>query len=494
MLLNELAQSAGVPSANVASVEIRGITYDSRRVEPGFLFVAIRGEKTDGNQFVRQAIGSGAAAVASEHPAGKEPGTEFLKVPDAREFLAMASRAFYDDPSSRLQLAGITGTNGKTTSSFLLFSIFRNAGVQACLVGTLGMRIGDTPFPSAHTTPESSDLQSFLERALRQGCTHGTAEVSSHALALKRVFGARFRTGIFTNLTPEHLDFHKDMESYYQAKRLLFQPEGENGVESAVINVDDPYGKRLISEISIPCLAFGFAADADIHVLDWEARIDGTDLQIATPAGSCKVRARLSGRPHVYNMLAATGAALSMGFSLEKIREGIENLEGVPGRMQLIRAGQPYTVIVDYAHTPDALEKLLETIRSLPHGKLITVFGCGGDRDRKKRPVMGGIAGRMSDFVIATSDNPRTEPPGAILSEIEPGLRETTAAYLLEPDRRKAIGTALAMAREGDAVVIAGKGHESYQIIGTKAHAFDDCTVAGELILQLQTEGAQNNP
>jgi UDP-N-acetylmuramoyl-L-alanyl-D-glutamate--2,6-diaminopimelate ligase len=283
------------------------------------------------------------------------------------------------------------------------------------------------------------------------------------------------------------------MDSYYRAKRILFLPEGDNDLESAVINADDPFGKRLRSEISIPSLTFGFEPEADIRVLDWNARIDGTNLRLMTPSGELEIGARLSGRPHVYNIMAATGAALSMGFGLETIRQGIESLEGVPGRMQLVRAGQPFTVIVDYAHTPDALENLLETVRRLPHGKLITVFGCGGDRDRKKRPVMGRIAGRSSDVVIATSDNPRTEDPQAILAEIEPGLRESSSPYQLQPDRRQAIRAALSMARDDDAVVIAGKGHESYQVIGTEFHPFDDCTVARELILQLLGEGAQND-
>jgi UDP-N-acetylmuramoyl-L-alanyl-D-glutamate--2,6-diaminopimelate ligase len=494
MLLNEIAQLPGVLSSTITGpAKILGIAYDSRRVQPGFLFVAIRGEKTDGNRYVEQALGSGAIAVASEHPNPYRAGIAAFRVHEARAFLALVSRAFHNDPAARLKLAGITGTNGKTTTSFLLFSIFRSAGIQPCLVGTLGMKIGDKPFPSAHTTPESSDLTEFLGRALQAGCTHGAAEVSSHALALKRVFGTKFRIGIWTNLAPEHLDFHHDMDSYYQAKRVLFLPVGGNDLESAVINADDPFGKRLRSEISIPTLTFGFEPEADIRVLDWNARIDGTRLRLATPAGELEIGVRLSGRPHVYNAMAATGAALSMGLGLETIRQGIENLEGVPGRMQLVRAGQTFTVIVDYAHTPDALETLLENIRQLPHGRLITVFGCGGDRDRKKRPAMGRIAGRLSDVVIATSDNPRTENPRTILAEIEPGLRESASPYQLQPDRRQAIRAALSMARADDAVVIAGKGHESYQVIGTDAYPFDDCTVARELILQLLGEGAQND-
>jgi UDP-N-acetylmuramyl-tripeptide synthetase len=277
------------------------------------------------------------------------------------------------------------------------------------------------------------------------------------------------------------------MESYFQAKRILFAPEGGNSVQTAVINVDDPYGQRLGKDVGCRVITYGFSPDADVRVLDWNGRIESTGVRMATSAGEISIQARLVGRPHVYNIMAATGAALSMGLSLGPIRLGIESLEGVPGRMQLVSAGQPFTVIVDYAHTPDALEKLLETVASLPHGRIITVFGCGGDRDRRKRPVMGEIAGRMSDMVIATSDNPRTEDPLAILAEIEPGIQRTTRTYIVEADRRRAIARALSMARAGDAVVIAGKGHEDYQIIGNRVYPFDDRTVSRELIVQLLT-------
>ena len=480
-LKEALADIPGVAQA-ADSPDIRGITYDSRQVEPGFLFVAMKGEKTDGNAFVCQAVGRGAVAVASEQTHPAEPGVTFLRVDDARKFLAQISRSFFGDPSKRLTLAGITGTNGKTTTSFLLDSIFRHAGLRSCLAGTLGLKAGDKPYPSVHTTPEASDLTSFLHLAVGQGCTHGAVEVSSHALVLKRVWGTTFRVAVFTNVTPEHLDFHGDMESYFQAKRLLFLPQGENGVETAVINIDDAYGRRLKEDIRCRVLTYGFSPEADVHVLDWRGRIDMTEARIATPGGELAIRAHLVGRPHIYNIMAATGAALKTGISLDSIRHGIESLEGVPGRMQLVRAGQPFTVIVDYAHTPDAMEKLLETVAGLPHGRVITVFGCGGDRDRKKRPVMGEIAGRMSDFVIATSDNPRTEDPMAILAEIEPGLQKATRSYLINADRREAIGAAFSMAHDGDVVVIAGKGHEDYQIIGNRTYPFDDRAVSRELL------------
>jgi UDP-N-acetylmuramoyl-L-alanyl-D-glutamate--2,6-diaminopimelate ligase len=493
MRLRDILESIPEVQGSVPpEAEVRGIAYDSRQVRSGFLFVAIKGEKTDGNLFIRQAAERGAVAVASEEDAGGL-GVAALRVADARRFLARASQVFFRHPSDRLQLVGITGTNGKTTTSYLLESIFRCAGLLSCVVGTIGMRIGDRQFPSGHTTPESSDLESFLAEAASDGCTHGAVEVSSHALAQRRVFGIRFPVAVFTNLTPEHLDFHRDMESYYQAKKLLFLPHGENGVETAIINVDDPYGRRLKDETKCRVLSCGFEGNADIRVLHWHGRIDGTNLLVATPREEVPIRTHLVGRPNVYNILSATGAALGLGIPPDVIRRGIEALEGVPGRMELVRAGQLFTVIVDYAHSPDALQKLLETVSSLPRRRLLTVFGCGGDRDRTKRPVMGEIAARWSDFVFATSDNPRTEDPLAILAEIEPGLRNASSAYRIVPDRREALAAVLAMAERGDVVVIAGKGHENYQIIGGQTLPFDDRVVAKELILDLLDQGAQNS-
>ncbi len=486
MLLEKLLASfPEVASRGCLQVQIRGISYDSRHVKPGDLFVALRGEKTDGAFFLEEAIARGAAALASDRPLAVEPGPPILKVPDARRFLAEASRALFEDPASKMRLVAITGTNGKTTTSYLVDAIFRQAGLRSCLIGTLGMRIGDQPFPSDHTTPESSDLTVFLRQALQSGCTHGALEVSSHALVLKRVFGSRFAAGVFSNLTPEHLDFHHDMESYYQAKRLLFTPAGENRIETAVINTDDPYGQRLAKEAAAPVLSYGINPEAAIHPLASRLGVDGTDLRIQTPGGKLDVHTQLVGRTNIYNIMAATGACLSLGMQSDAIRKGIESMGGVPGRLEVVRGGQDYTVIVDYAHTPDALEKLLETVRQLTGGRIITVFGCGGDRDRKKRPVMGEIAARLSDTVIATSDNPRSEDPGQILAQIEPGLRRGPAPYRLLVERREAIRAALSSARKGDVVLLAGKGHENYQIIGTEVIRFDDREIARDLIQQL---------
>jgi UDP-N-acetylmuramoyl-L-alanyl-D-glutamate--2,6-diaminopimelate ligase len=482
LLLKALEQIPGIDWTGNPDADIRGISYDSRSVRQGDLFVAIKGEKTDGALYAAQAIDKGAAAVACERRLDTGGHAISLVVPDARRFLAEISRIFYGDPSAELKLAGITGTNGKTTTAYLMDSIYSHAGIRSCLAGTLGMKIGSRSFPSEHTTPESSDLVRFLREAVTEGCTHGALEVSSHSLALKRVLGAKFTVGVFMNLTRDHLDFHKDMETYFQAKRLLFSAENGNRVEAAVINTDDAYGERLWSTVHCSAFRFGFSKDAEIHVLEYQSRADSTDLVLDTPAGKAPFHLCLVGRPNIYNVMAATGAALCLGIDLDQIRKGIEALKGVPGRLERVDAGQDFTVIVDYAHSPDALENLLKTASQLPHEKLITIFGCGGDRDRTKRPIMGTIAAAMSDSVVATSDNPRSENPLDILKEIEPGLRKGPAPYTVLPDRRQAIESAVLAARKGDVVVIAGKGHEDYQIIGSRVIPFDDRKVAFDLI------------
>ncbi len=484
MLLETLL--ARVPEAKLQGdprARITGIAYDSRRVKPGDLFVAIRGQKTNGALFIREAIARGASVAASDGTAEDASGIPFLRVTDARLFLARAAAAFWGDPARELKLVGVTGTNGKTTTIHLVDAMLRAEGLKTCMAGTLGMQIGDRRFPSDRTTPESVDLISFLREAVSYGCTHGSLEVSSHALVLKRVYGMKFATGVFTNLTPDHLDFHGDMESYFRAKSLLFSAAGANGVEAAVLNADDPSSHRLEALLPFPPLRYGFSGSNEIHILESQARIDGTDIRLATPAGELSVRTKLPGRPNIYNMMAATGAALTLGLGVEAIVRALETVRGVPGRMELVEAGQGFAVIVDYAHTPDALEKLLEAVGRLPHGRVITVFGCGGDRDRTKRPVMGRIAVRMSDHVIVTSDNPRTEDPLAIIEEIRAGLIEGPATYELTPDRREAIGRAVAMARNDDVVVIAGKGHETYQVAGKEKVPFDDRAVARDWIL-----------
>ena len=481
-LRTALEQIPGIDTVGRADVNIHGISYDSRACGEGYLFVAIKGEKSDGACFIRQAASRGAVAIAAESPIDLAENIARVTVPDARRFLADISRIYYGDPASKLELAAVTGTNGKTTTTYLLDSIFNSAGIRSCLTGTIEMKAGSRLVRSRHTTPEASDLIQFLHQAVTDGCTHGTLEVSSHALSLKRVLGVRFRVGVFMNLTRDHLDFHRTMEDYFEAKKLLFSPENGNNTESAVINVDDPYGRRLQDYFQGRVMRFGFNREAEIHVLDCHTRADGTDLRLETPKGKTEIQAGLIGRHNVYNIMAATGTALCLGIDLEKVCEGIELLNEVPGRCECVNAGQDFTVIVDYAHTPDALDNLLTLVSELPHERILSVFGCGGDRDKSKRPIMGSIAVSKSDMSIVTSDNPRSENALDIINEIVSGIQEGSGNYNIEPDRREAIGKAVSLAHKGDIVVIAGKGHEDYQLINGVKNPFDDRKVAGDMI------------
>ena len=480
-LKNALTLIPEIEYAENTDILITGIAYNSRSAQKGDLFVALKGEKTDGALYISDAVANGAVATASEQ-AVSAPTIPHIGVKDARKFLAGISHAFYDSPCSKLKMAAVTGTKGKTTTVWLIDSIFARAGLATCLMGTIEMKIRDERFASVHTTPEAPDIDRFFHQAAGRGCTHGSLEVSSHALALKRVYGAKFTVGVFTNLSRDHLDFHGDMEAYYQAKKTLFNPENGNGIETAIINTDDSYGRRLAGEIHIPVTTFGFYKDADIHVKGWQSRLDGTNLVLDTPEGEIAFHCRLVGRTNAYNIMAATGAALSLGFTTQQICAGVEALSGVPGRMERVDCGQDFLVVVDYAHTPASLEGLLETAKLMPHRKLITVFGCGGDRDRGKRPLMGEIAARLSDAVIVTSDNPRSEDPAQIIKEIEPGLKKGSAVCMINPDRYAAIRDAIKMAGRDDIVVIAGKGHEAYQIVGDRRLAFDDRNTVRKII------------
>ena len=487
MLLETLlSQIHGVALRGDPKIPIAAVAYDSRNVSPGALFVAIKGQKTSGELFIDDAVNRGAAAVATESIAAEDTRVPFMIVPDARRFLAEAARLFWKDPARELKLVAVTGTNGKTTTTYLVEAILRQAGLKPCVIGTLGTQIGDRRFPGERTTPEATDLTRLLRQAVDGGCTCGALEVSSHALALQRVYGMKFTAGVFTNLTPDHLDFHGDMESYFRAKSLLFSSAGANEIETAVLNADDPYAMRLAARRSWPIITFGFGERADVRVLRMALSLDATEVKLATPAGNLDTTLRLAGRPNVCNAMAAAAAALSLGIGVPEVERGLHSLEGVPGRMEAVRAGQPFSVLVDYAHTPDALEKLLETVCALPHKRVITVFGCGGDRDRTKRPLMGAVAVRLSDLVIATSDNPRSEDPLAIIEHIRVGLDGGPGAYEVSPDRRKAIVRAFSLAEPGDVVVIAGKGHETYQILGSKVLPFDDREVARDALARLQ--------
>ncbi len=469
-----------------AETPVAGLAYDSRKVQKGFLFIAIRGEVTDGNLFVEPALRAGAAAVVSERPVPAAFSGPWVQVADARQALASISIRFFGDPSGRLQLAGVTGTKGKTTTSYLIDSVFRAAGDTSCMMGTVEYRMGSRSWQAERTTPEAGDIQEMLQRALREGCTRAVMEVSSHSLVLHRVRGMAFHTACFTNLSRDHLDFHGDMESYFRAKSMLFEGGEIRGPERAVCNLDDPWGERLSREISGPRLTFGTRPEADVRPRQLPERMDSLAFEACTPKGSLEVRSALAGAGNLSNILAAIAVCQSMDLSAEAIQQGISGLRGVPGRLELIRCGQPFTVIVDYAHTEAALDNLLRLAQGLHPPGIITVVGCGGNRDRTKRPGMGRIAAAGSRLLIVTSDNPRQEDPVRIAEEIEAGLGGIDVEYRRQLDRRRAMAEAFQAARPGEVVLIAGKGHETYQEFAGGKVAFDDRQVARELLEEMR--------
>jgi len=464
---------------------ITGIAYDSRRVVPGNVFVALKGLHADGATFARQAVERGATAIVSEQPAPGDLPVAWTVVRDARLALAHLAAEFAANPSREMQVIGITGTNGKTTTAFLVASILDAAGLHAGLIGTVGYRIGAEVRDSTHTTPEAPEVQGMLREMVDRDCGACAMEVSSHALSLRRVDGIRFAAGVFTNLTRDHLDFHADMEAYFQAKRRLFEmlpPEAPS-----LINVDDPRGAALVEMASRP-VTYAINRQADVRPGPLSYSLRGLSFDVRTPRGTLKVSSSLVGRPNVYNILAAVATGTALGLQPDDIERGVAALEGVPGRFQVVSTPKDdVTVVVDYAHTDDALRNLLETARPLANGRLLTVFGCGGDRDRTKRPLMGAVAGRLSDLIIITSDNPRGEDPARIIEEVKRGItadtrRDDAQRILAIVDRREAIDTAIETARAGDLVLIAGKGHERYQVIGSRVLPFDDVAVARDAL------------
>jgi UDP-N-acetylmuramoyl-L-alanyl-D-glutamate--2,6-diaminopimelate ligase len=479
----EIRRISGAEDAEVA-----GVAYDSRKVLPGHLFVAVRGENADGHDFIQDAIKRGAVGVVCE----KEPeNSQSLAVPvvrvdDSRAALAAISNGLYGRPSGSLCCIGVTGTNGKTTTTYLIKSVLESWGKKVGLIGTIQYMIGDESCEAEHTTPEALEFQGLLYKMRMSGCTHVVSEVSSHALAQKRVDGTVFRTGVFTNLTRDHLDFHKTMEDYFCAKKRLFK-ELLDGVP--VINYDDPYGRRLLSDIAHlrPGLkksyTYGLEKGSDFMAAEIKDSFEGLRFKILTEDGVYEAESSLIGLPNVYNILAAVGASVSLGVPWDVILTGIKDARPVKGRFERIDAGQKFLAIVDYAHTEDALERLIYTARGLTEGKIITVFGCGGDRDSGKRPKLGAIATRLSDFVVITSDNPRSEKPEKIINEIEAGVVKRN--YLVEPERREAIKRAVLLAGDNDVVLVAGKGHESSQVVGGRSFHFNDREVLEEAIKQL---------
>ena len=478
----EVLSQSGEPG--VSSVE-----YDSRRVKPGCVFVAMRGESSDGNQFIDQAIEAGAVAVVTDSAAEKpRAGVAWALVPHGRRALARLSANFSKRPAERIAIIGITGTNGKSTTAFLTEAILTAAGRKSALIGTIEYHVAGKILPAPHTTPEALELNRIFSEALGQGATDAVMEVSSHALAQGRVFGMPFDVAVFTNLTRDHLDYHKTMEEYFAAKRLLFEGCGTDAPRAVVTNLDDEYGAKLAEfsrKKSSLVLKYGWER-GDLHAERVEIKTRGTRFDLVTPEAKIPVFSALIGRVNVYNILAAAGACYARGCPAQAIAAGIDKLACVPGRFERVDCGQPFTVVVDYAHTDDALRNLTALARELvcgSKGRVITVFGCGGDRDRKKRPLMGEAAGRGSDFVVLTSDNPRTEDPLAIMNDAVVGLQKAGVKYSVEADRRKAIALAIGEARPGDIVLLAGKGHEKAQVTREGTIPFDDLEVARGALL-----------
>jgi len=487
MTFQEILDGAEVLAVS-GDAPVTGVEYDSRKVKPGFLFVAMHGETSDGNRFIDAALAAGASAIVTDSAKEKQrPGVAWAVVAHGRRALARLSANFYKRPAERLAVTGITGTNGKSTTAFLIEAILRASGRKSALIGTIEYHVAGTILPAPHTTPESLELNQILNQALGQGATEAVMEVSSHALVQERVYGVPFDVAVFTNLTRDHLDYHATMEDYMAAKRVLFEGCGTDAPRAAVINADDEQGTDLLRrsrKLSELVYSYGWGK-GDFHAANVRVETGGTRFDLATPEGTVDVFSPMIGRVNVYNILAASAAAYARDCKLDQIACGVRDLACVPGRFERVDAGQPFTVVVDYAHTDDALRNLTLLAREFvsgnaPPGRVITLFGCGGDRDRAKRPLMGEAAGKGSDFVVLTSDNPRSEDPLAIINDALVGLQKAGAKYVVEADRRRAIALAISEARPGDIVLLAGKGHEKTQTSRDGVLPFDDVQVAGE--------------
>ncbi len=487
---SKLAQTLEASLSGDGSTAISDITHDSRQAKNGSLFVAIRGLTMDGHRFVDDVMRRGAAGIISEltPPDGFEG--VWIEVSDARKALAKAAASVHDDPSSDLKLVGITGTNGKTTTTYLVLALAEANDETPAMLTTVEYRIGTESQPAVRTTPEASDTQRFLRDAVTKGCDMAVMETSSQAIHLRRCDWLNFSVAIFTNLTRDHLDYHQTMENYFDAKKELFDGRLGKAPAASAINIDDQWGVKLADELKEKgqkVVTFAQNTDADLTAENIEVSlITGTSFLLKTPVGDRQIVSPLVGKPHVYNMLSASAAALELGYDLDKIARGLETCVGAPGRFERVTHDGDFAVVVDYAHSDDALLNTLKTARELTQGRIITVFGCGGDRDKTKRKPMGEVAGLNSDVVIVTSDNPRTEDPLNIISEIEVGLKETDCPYLVNSDRREAIHQAISKARTNDVVIIAGKGHENYQIIGSEKFHFDDREIAAEALEHLE--------
>lgn len=482
-------QSPLAPSLSQTAIE--GLDYDSRRVKQGYLFFAFPGSRVDGREFAAQAVDAGAVAIVSELPRPEGfgaplPEAGWIQVEHGRRALAMASKTFYGRLDEKIPLVGITGTNGKTTTSYLIDSILRAAGKTTMLAGTIEYHLGPKILPAPNTTPESVDLHRMLaELDAMESSEAGkaaTMEVSSHALALGRVYAMQFHTAVFTNLSQDHLDFHATMDDYFAAKQMLFQPNGAGAPRYAVINRDDPRSRKLALSKETEVLWYGMGSESMVRARHVRTGLNGLRFDVTYEKLRFEMRSPLIGKINVYNILAACAVGMTFQLPMETITRGIADCAGVPGRFERVDEGQPFAVVVDYSHTPDALRNAISVARTLDAKRVITLFGCGGDRDRTKRPLMGQVAGELSDLVVVTSDNPRSEEPLQIMNDVLVGVRRTDTRTIVEPDRAAAIRKAIEEAHAGDIVILAGKGHETYQIFRERTIHFDDREVAREAL------------
>ena len=478
MKLSKLLQEVEVLRSQVeGDPEIGEVRYDSRAVQPGDLFVAIRGFATDGHKYIASALENGAAAVVCEQAA---PDVPAVLVPDSRRALAQLGIDRFGHPADQLTMVGVTGTNGKTTTTYLIKHILESQGAKVGLIGTNQNLIGEEMIPTERTTPESYELQSLLRRMVDAGCTHCVMEVSSHSLALDRVYGIEFAVGVFTNLTQDHLDFHHTMEEYRKAKAILFTI-----ADQGVLNMDDPASEKMLLDATCPIQTFSAKSDAaDLTAKDIRLHADHVDFVAAAEEGIARVHLGIPGQFSVENALAALGACRALGVPLDAAAAALKTAHGVKGRVEVVPTGTDYTVLIDYAHSPDGVENVLRAVRGFTKGRVIALFGCGGDRDKTKRPKMGAIAARLADFCIVTSDNPRTEQPEAIIDDIVAGMQDSKTPKEVIVNRPEAIRFALDMAKAGDTIVLMGKGHETYQEINHVKHHLDEREIVAEYFAQ----------
>ncbi|MBE7036094.1 MAG: UDP-N-acetylmuramoyl-L-alanyl-D-glutamate--2,6-diaminopimelate ligase [Ruminococcaceae bacterium] len=479
MKLSKLLENVTLLQSIEENIDITGIAYDSRKISPGDLFVCIKGYQTDGHLYIENAIQNGAAAILVQDEVAPLS-VPCLRAENTRKALAQIAANFYDHPERKLKTVAVTGTNGKTTVTTLIKSILEFAGKSVGLIGTNANMIRNTVLPTAHTTPESLDLFALFAQMVEEGLEYVVMEVSSHSLFLHRVYGIPFTVATFTNLTQDHLDFHETMENYFLAKKILFTM-----CDVAIINVDDSYGRRIMDDIGCPMVTYGVDNDATFKAESYRISSRGVIFDLIANETTLPIRLGIPGKFSIYNCLAAFATCTVLGIEPQKIADALLIAKGVPGRAESVYTGTDYTVLIDYAHTPDGLENIIKTVKEFAQGRVVTLFGCGGDRDPVKRPIMGKIAGTLSDFCIITSDNPRTEEPMSIIRQIESGMKDSGGTYTVIENRREAIRYALAEALPGDCIILAGKGHETYQILGKEKRHFDEREVVRDILAEL---------